>query len=68
MQWSVMRYVFDIVLSFSTSSQSFKKICTWEILGANVLLSSIALKSAMLLIIINYNKKKKTTKTVYFEI
>ena len=30
-------YVFNIILSFSTCSQSFKKICTWEILGANVL-------------------------------
>ena len=30
-------YVFSIILSFSTCSQSFKKICTWEILGANVL-------------------------------
>ena len=44
MLWSVMRlifktssvtpdclYVFSIILSFSTCSQSFKKICTWEI-------------------------------------
>ena len=30
-------YVFNIILSFSTCSQSFKKICTVEILGANVL-------------------------------
>ena len=30
-------YVFNLVLSFSTCSQSFKKICAWEILGANVL-------------------------------
>ena len=30
-------YVFDKILSFSTCSQSFEKICTWEILGANVL-------------------------------
>ena len=30
-------YVFSIILSFSTCSQSFKKIRTWEILGANVL-------------------------------
>ena len=50
MLWTVMRlifktssvtldffYVFSIILSFSTCSQSFKKICTWEILGANVL-------------------------------
>ena len=35
-------YVFNIILSFSTCSQSLKKNCTWEILGANVLkLSSI---------------------------
>ena len=30
-------YVFSIIFSFSTWSQSFKKICTWEVLGANVL-------------------------------
>ena len=30
-------YVFNIILSFSTCSQSLKKICKWEILGANVL-------------------------------
>ena len=29
--------VFNIILSFSNCSQSFKKICTWELLGANVL-------------------------------
>ena len=30
-------YVFILTLSFSTCSQSFiKKICTWELLGANV--------------------------------
>ena len=50
MLWSVIRlifktssvapdffYVFNLILSFSTCSQSFKKICTWELLGANVL-------------------------------
>ena len=50
MLWSVIRlisktssvtpdffYVFNIILSFSTCRQSFKKICTWELLGANVL-------------------------------
>ena len=50
MLWSVMRlifktssvtpnffYVFNIFLSFSTYCQSFKKTCTWELLGANVL-------------------------------
>ena len=50
MLWSVIRlifktssvtpdffYVFNIILSFSTCSQSFKKICAWELLGANVL-------------------------------
>ena len=26
-------YVFNIILSFSNFSQSFKKICTWELLG-----------------------------------
>ena len=30
-------YVFNLVLSFSTCSQSFNKICVWEVLGANVL-------------------------------
>ena len=30
-------YVFNLVLSFSTYSQSFNKICVWEVLGANVL-------------------------------
>ena len=29
-------YVFSMILSFSTCSQSLKNICTWEILGANV--------------------------------
>ena len=29
--------VFSIILSFSTYSQSFKQICTWELLSANVL-------------------------------
>lgn len=50
MLWSVIRvifktssvtpdffYVFNLVLSFSTSTQSFNKICVWEVLGANVL-------------------------------
>ena len=30
-------YVFNLILSFSTCSQGFKKICAWELLGANVL-------------------------------
>ena len=30
-------YVFNIILSFSICSQSFKEICTWGILGVNVL-------------------------------
>ena len=50
MLWSVIRlifktssvtpdffYVFRLILSFSTCTQSFKKICAWELLGANVL-------------------------------
>ena len=50
MLWFVMRlisktssvtpdfsYVFNLILSFSTCSQSFKKICAWKLLGANVL-------------------------------
>ena len=32
-------YVFNLILSFSTCSESFEKICTWELLGANVLKS-----------------------------
>ena len=34
-------YVFNLTLSFSTCSQSFKKICMWELLGANVLKETI---------------------------
>ena len=30
-------YVFNLILSFSTCSESFEKICSWELLGANVL-------------------------------
>ena len=30
-------YVFNLILSYSTCSQSFNKICTWEVLGAKVL-------------------------------
>ena len=50
MLWSMMRLifktssvtpeffdVFNLVLSFSTCSESFEKICVWELLGANVL-------------------------------
>ena len=50
MLWSTMRlifktssvtpnffYVFNLILSFSTCSESFEKICAWELLGANVL-------------------------------
>ena len=50
MLWSIMRlifktssvtpdffYVFNLILSFSTCSESFEKICAWELLGANVL-------------------------------
>ena len=29
-------YVFYLILSFSTCSESFEKICAWELLGANV--------------------------------
>ena len=49
MLWSVIRlifktssvtpdfiYVFNLILSFSTCSQSFKKICTWELLDAKI--------------------------------
>ena len=50
MLWSMMRlifkmssvtsdffYVFNLILSFSTCSESFEKICVWELLGVNVL-------------------------------
>ena len=30
-------YVFKLILSFSTCSESFEKICAWELLGVNVL-------------------------------
>ena len=53
MLWSVIRvifktssvtpeffYVFNLVSSFSTCSQSFNKICVWEVFGANVLKTS----------------------------
>ena len=30
-------YIFNLVLSFSTCSQSFNKICVWEVLSAHVL-------------------------------
>ena len=30
-------YVFNLILSFSTRSESFEIICAWELLGANVL-------------------------------
>ena len=32
-QWPPIFFVFNIILFFSTYSQSFKKICTWELLG-----------------------------------
>ena len=35
-------YVFNLILSFSTCSQSFNKICVWEVLGANVLKLQLA--------------------------
>ena len=34
-------YVLNLILSFSTCSQSFNKICVWEVLDANVLKYSI---------------------------
>ena len=50
MLWSMMRlifktssvtpdffHVFNLILSFSACSESFEKICAWELLGANVL-------------------------------
>ena len=42
-------YVFNLILSFSTCSQSFKKICTWELLGANVLNRVFAVESTLFL-------------------
>ena len=50
MLWSMMRlifkttsltpnffYVFNLILSFSFCSESFEKICVWELLGAAIL-------------------------------
>ena len=37
-RWAPMFFTF-LILSFSTCSQSFNKICVWEVLGANVLKS-----------------------------
>ena len=31
-------HVFNLILSFSNCSESFEKICAWELLGANVLM------------------------------
>ena len=63
MLWSVIRlifktssvtpdfsYVFNLILSFSTCSQSFKKICAWELLGANVLKRSFFNCSCLLVL------------------
>ena len=36
-------YVFNLILSFSTCSESFEKICAWELLGTNVLKNRILL-------------------------
>ena len=47
-------YVFNLILSFSTCSQSFNKICVWEVLGANVLKRS------------NYSMKNETWKYAKF--
>ena len=38
-------YVFNLILSFSTCSQSLKKIYNWELLGANVLKSCVQISS-----------------------
>ena len=64
MLWSVIRvifktrsvtpdffYVFNLILSFSICSQSFKKICTWEVLGTNVLKLFVTCRSDSLLYI-----------------
>ena len=42
-------YVFNLISSFSTCSQSFKKICVWELLGANIL--KVPIMSSFLLFI-----------------
>ena len=44
-------YVFNIILSFSKSSQSFKKICTWELWARTSLSNYIA----------NVNNRRKRT-------
>ena len=38
-------YVFNLILSFPTCSQSFNKICVWEVSGANVLKLPIVLNA-----------------------
>ena len=60
MLWSVIRlifktssvtpdffYVFNLILSFSTCSQSFKKICAWELLVSSHLKISISVISSL---------------------
>ena len=39
--------VLNLILSFSTCSESFEKVCAWELLGANVL-KSIVIKKVKL--------------------
>ena len=38
-------YVFNLIISFSTCSQSFNKICVWEVLGTNVLKCHILIRN-----------------------
>ena len=37
-------YVFNLILSFSTCSESFEKVCSWELLGVNVLKTHLLAK------------------------
>ena len=46
-------YVFNIILSFSTCNQTYKKICTWEIFGANVL-KQYSAKAAQIAFILSF--------------
>ena len=53
--------VFNLILSFSTCSQSFKKICVWELLGTNVLkMYRSAVLSKISNVITDISKKKLT--------
>ena len=59
-------YVFNLILSFSTCSQSFNKICAWEVLGANVLNCEVTdwLERVVLVLSTNHNVGKSKSKSI----